>query len=106
MAIAPTAPSGLKARLAQPIDDLGLSVRSLNSLKNSSIRTLQDLVEFNGDDLLKVKNVGDKALQEIAELLQREGLNFGMEFEEVEGDLRIVNEGTAPMAGASAEEEG
>ncbi len=106
MAIAPAAPSGLKARLAQPIDDLGLSVRSLNSLKNSSIRTLQDLVEFNGDDLLKVKNVGDKALQEIAELLQREGLNFGMEFEEVDGDLRIVNEGTAPMAGAGAEEEG
>ena len=57
-------------------------MRSLNSLKNSNIRTLGDLVEFSEDDLLKVKNVGEKALSEIAELLQREGLNFGMGFEE------------------------
>src|SRR5690606_39843990 len=86
----------LRQRLERPIDDLGLSVRSLNSLKNSHIRTLRDLVTFSTDELLKVKNVGDKALQEIAELLQKLELNFGMEFEEVEGDLRIVNEGTAP----------
>jgi DNA-directed RNA polymerase subunit alpha len=95
------APTGLKARLARSIDDLGLSVRSLNSLKNSSIRTLQDLVELSGEELLKVKNVGEKALGEIAELLQREGLNFGMEFEEVDGDLRITAQGTAPMVVAS-----
>ena len=68
----------LRQRLGRPIDDFGLSVRSLNSLKNSNIRTLKDLVEFSEDDLLKVKNVGEKALSEIAELLQREGLNFGM----------------------------
>ena len=43
---------------AGSIDDFGLSVRSLNSLKNSNIRTLRDLVEFSEDDLLKVKNVG------------------------------------------------
>src|SRR5690349_23459696 len=67
--------ANLRQRLARPIDDFGLSVRSLNSLKNSNIRTLKDLVEFSEDDLLKVKNVGEKALSEIAELLQREGLN-------------------------------
>ncbi|MDQ2670391.1 MAG: DNA-directed RNA polymerase subunit alpha [Gemmatimonadota bacterium] len=88
----------LRQRLARPIDDLGLSVRSLNSLKNSNIRTLRDLVEFSEDDLLKVKNVGEKALGEIADLLQREGLNFGMVFEDADGDLRIVNQGTPPAA--------
>ena len=87
----------LRQRLSRPIDDFGLSVRSLNSLKNSNIRTLKDLVEFSEDDLLKVKNVGEKALSEIAELLQREGLNFGMGFEETDGELRVVRPGVAPV---------
>lgn len=86
----------LRQRLSRPIDDFGLSVRSLNSLKNSNIRTLRDLVEFSEDDLLKVKNVGEKALQEISELLQREDFNFGMKFEEGDGDLRVVQAGTPP----------
>lgn len=98
---APAAPSGLKLRLSRNIDDLGLSVRSLNSLKNSSIRTLQDLVSLSGEELLKVKNVGEKALTEIAEMMEKEGLNFGMKFEEVDGDLRIIAEGTPPMVVAS-----
>jgi DNA-directed RNA polymerase subunit alpha len=89
--------SNLRQRLSRPIDDFGLSVRSLNSLKNSNIRTLKDLVEFSEDDLLKVKNVGEKALSEIAELLQREGLNFGMGFEEAEGELRVVRAGVTPV---------
>ena len=104
VAAAPAPATGLMARLARPIDDLGLSVRSLNSLKNSNIRSLRDLVEFSNDELLKVKNVGDKALQEIAELLQAEGLNFGMQFEEVDGDLRIIDQGTSPMAAAGTTE--
>jgi DNA-directed RNA polymerase subunit alpha len=54
-------------------------------------------VEFSEDDLLKVKNVGEKALSEIAELLQREGLNFGMAFEESDGELRVVRPGVAPV---------
>jgi len=95
----------LRVQLGRLIDDFGLSVRSLNSLKNSNIRTLRDLVEFSEDDLLKVKNVGEKALAEIADLLQREGLNFGMIFEETPTELRIVHPGSPPMApsGGSAE---
>ncbi len=89
--------TGLAASLAREIDQLGLSVRSVNSLKNSSIRTLRDLVEHSVEEMLKVKNVGDKALQEIAEMLQKQELNFGMSFEEVEGDLRIVEQGQPPM---------
>ncbi|MEO5824296.1 MAG: hypothetical protein ABIR59_00225, partial [Gemmatimonadales bacterium] len=62
-------------------------------------------VEFTTKELNDVKNIGDKAVQEIGELLQREGLNFGMQFEEADGDLRIVNEGTPPMAIAGNGEE-
>jgi len=89
-------PNSLRERLSQPIDDLGLSVRSLNSLKNSNIRTLRDLVELSEDELLKVKNVGDKALQEIADLLRNRQLNFGMGFEEADGDLRVTRAGQPP----------
>ncbi len=102
-----TATSGtLRHRLGRLIDDFGLSVRSLNSLKNSNIRTLRDLVEFSQEELLKVKNVGEKALQEIAELLQREGLNFSMEFEEQDGDLRVLRAGIPPLVQPIAAEEG
>ncbi len=96
--------SNLRARLSRLIDDLqpALSVRSLNSLKNSNIRTLKDLVEFSEEDLLKVKNVGEKALQEIAELLQRESLNFGMTFDEGDGDLRVVKPGQPPAMPSAA----
>jgi len=93
---------GLRLKLERLIDDLGLSVRSLNSLKNSNIRTLKDLVEFTEDDLLKVKNVGEKALSEIAELLGREGLNFGMAFEDTDGELRVLRPGVPPAAHPSA----
>ena len=88
----------LRELLEKPIDECGLSVRSINSLKNSSISTLGDLVTFTEDDLLKVKNVGEKALAEIAEMLRREGLNFGMEFEERDGEVVVVNEGVTPAA--------
>ncbi len=91
---------GLSARLAQSIEDLpGLSVRSLNSLKNSEVKTLRDLVEMGAPDaLLSVKNIGAKAVQEIAQLVQDQGLNFGMRFEGPDGAIRIVDHGTPPSA--------
>src|SRR5438045_1765592 len=95
------APSRLREVLARSIDDVGLSVRSVNSLKNSNIRTLADLVQYREEDLLKVKNVGEKALGEITELLRREGLNFGMKFEEAADDIMVVDPGVAPQAQAT-----
>src|SRR5205823_11566612 len=98
-------PGGDAARLAQllrtPIDDLELSVRSVNSLKNSNIRTLGDLVRQTESQILQVKNFGKKSLQEIADLLEREKLNFGMRFEE-NGDssVRVLDFGTAPSRAA------
>src|SRR6266496_4044581 len=95
------AAGGPGAEQSGSIDDVGLSVRSVNSLKNSNIRTLGDLVQYREEDLLKVKNVGEKALGEIAELLRREGLNFGMKFEETEDELKVVDAGAAPQAQVS-----
>ena len=95
----------LRQRLERPIDDCGLSVRSVNSLKNSNINTLGDLVALAEEDLLKVKNVGEKALAEIADLLQKEQLQFGMRFEERDGELAVADAGTPPsvaVAGAGA----
>lgn len=100
------APGRLKELLDRSIDDVGLTVRSVNSLKNSNIRTLGDLVQHAESDLLKVKNVGDKALGEIADLLRREGLNFGMRYEETgAGDVRVLEQGVPPMAQTAAGEE-
>src|ERR1041385_6470182 len=83
------------AKLAQllktAIDDLELSVRSVNSLKNSSIRSLGDLVRQTESQILQVKNFGKKSLQEIADLLEQEGLNFGMRFEDSGAGTRVID---------------
>ena len=93
--------SRLAALFKTPIDDLELSVRSVNSLKNSSIRTLGDLVRQTENQILQVKNFGKKSLQEIADLLEREGLNFGMRYEEGGDGVRIIDWGTAPSRAAA-----
>jgi DNA-directed RNA polymerase subunit alpha len=85
-----------------PIDELELSVRSVNSLKNSDIRTLGDLVRQTEAQMLQVKNFGKKSLQEIADLLEREGLNFGMRYEEGPEGVRVTDWGTAPSRAAAA----
>jgi DNA-directed RNA polymerase subunit alpha len=103
---APQGSSADGARLSQlfrtPIDDLELSVRSVNSLKNSNIRTLGDLVRQTESQILQVKNFGKKSLQEIADLLEREGLNFGMRYEENGEGVRVLDWGTAPSRAAAA----
>ena len=91
------------AELNTPIDDLELSVRSVNSLKNSNIRSLGDLVRQTESQILQVKNFGKKSLQEIATLLESRNLNFGMRYEETaEGGVRIVDPGTPPSRAAAA----
>lgn len=87
--------------LRRPIDDLDLSVRSVNSLKNSSIRTLGDLVRQTESQILQVKNFGKKSLQEIADLLEREGLNFGMRIDENGDGVRVLDWGTPPSRAAA-----
>ena len=91
----------LAMRLKTLIDDLDLSVRSVNSLKNSNIRTLGDLVRQTENQILQVKNFGKKSLQEIAHLLESEGLNFGMRYEENGDGVKILDWGTAPSQAAA-----
>jgi len=92
----------LGSLLRTAIDDLELSVRSVNSLKNSNIRSLGDLVRQTESQILQVKNFGKKSLQEIADLLERKGLNFGMRYEEVGDGVRITDWGTPPSRAAAA----
>jgi len=92
----------LQQLLLSAIDELELSVRSVNSLKNSDIRTLGDLVRQTETQMLQVKNFGKKSLQEIATLLEREGLNFGMRYEEGPEGVRVTDWGTPPSRAAAA----
>lgn len=71
----------LKALFQRPVDKLELSVRSSNCLKASNIRTLGDLVQKSEPEMLQFRNFGQKSLEEIAEILQRHGLYFGMSVE-------------------------
>ncbi len=64
--------------LSKPIEELDLSVRSANCLKNANIRTLSDLVQRSEREMLSTKNFGRKSLDEIKDVLESYGLEFGM----------------------------
>jgi DNA-directed RNA polymerase subunit alpha len=69
----------LEALLSREIDELELSVRSVNSLKNANIHTLRDLVRRTEKDMLETKNFGKKSLEEVMDVLQGLGLHLGMD---------------------------
>ncbi|RMH15605.1 MAG: DNA-directed RNA polymerase subunit alpha [Acidobacteria bacterium] len=71
--------SGLDKLLARSIDELDLSVRSANCLKNANIHTLRDLVRKSEKEMLETKNFGKKSLEELQEVLGKLGLQFGMD---------------------------
>lgn len=75
-------PTGLEAVLSRSVDELDLSVRSANALKNADIHTLRDLVQRDEKAMLDTKNFGKKSLEEVQEVLERLGLKFGMELPE------------------------
>jgi len=61
------------------VDELELSVRSYNCLKNANIKTIGDLVTRSEAEMLKTKNFGRKSLNEIKDILAEMGLSLGME---------------------------
>lgn len=63
------------------VDDLELSVRSANCLKNANIHFIGELVQKTEAEMLKTKNFGRKSLNEIKELLEQMGLSLGMKVE-------------------------
>ena len=77
-------PENLAEYLNKSVDELELSVRSANCLKNAGIRTIRDLVQKSEKDMLETKNCGRKSLNEIRDILRPMGLSLGMELETAE----------------------
>jgi DNA-directed RNA polymerase subunit alpha len=71
----------LYERLAKSVDEMELSVRSYNCLKNANIRTIGELVQKTEVEMLKTKNFGRKSLNEIKEILASMGLSLGMKLD-------------------------
>jgi DNA-directed RNA polymerase subunit alpha len=69
----------MRQLLNQRLEDMDLSVRAQNCLNTAEVVTLGDLVKFHRADLLKFRNFGKKSLSELDELLERNGLAFGMD---------------------------
>ena len=69
----------MRQLLNQRLQDMDLSVRALNCLKAAEVDTLGQLVKYHRSDLLKFRNFGKKSLTELDELLERNGLAFGMD---------------------------
>jgi DNA-directed RNA polymerase subunit alpha len=56
------------------VEELDLSVRSYNCLKRASINTVEDLVNKTEDEMMKVRNMGKKSLEEVIQKLEAMGL--------------------------------
>src|ERR1700719_343072 len=68
--------------LDRSVEELELSVRSYNCLKNANIQNLRELVQKTESEMLKTKNFGRKSLNEIKDILLKMGLALGMKFDE------------------------
>jgi DNA-directed RNA polymerase subunit alpha len=90
--------------LNRSVEELELSVRSYNCLKNANIQTIGDLVQKTEAEMLRTKNFGRKSLNEIKEILSGLGLTFGMKFD-AQGRL-VSPAGTPAMIGAGSEDIG
>jgi DNA-directed RNA polymerase subunit alpha len=67
--------------LNRSVEELELSVRSYNCLKNANIQTIGDLVQKSEAEMLRTKNFGRKSLNEIKEILAGLGMSFGMKID-------------------------
>jgi DNA-directed RNA polymerase subunit alpha len=70
--------SSINENLYRSVDELELSVRSSNCLKNANIHLIGELVQKTEGEMLKTKNFGRKSLNEIKEILSEMGLSLGM----------------------------
>ncbi len=72
----------VNSMLGKSVEELELSVRANNCLRNANITTIGELVQRTEAELMKTKNFGKKSLQEIKDELARIGLNLGMRLEQ------------------------
>jgi DNA-directed RNA polymerase subunit alpha len=77
-----SASSSINEHLDKSVEELELSVRSYNCLKNANIRTIRELVQKTEGEMLKTKNFGRKSLNEIKEILTTMGLGLGMRLDQ------------------------
>jgi DNA-directed RNA polymerase subunit alpha len=95
--------------LDRSVEELELSVRSYNCLKNANITTIRELVQKTESEMLKTKNFGRKSLNEIKEILGGMGLALGMRFDERGTPIMPVEEPpdtfapSGPSLGSEAE---
>ncbi len=73
----------INKNLFRSVNELELSVRAANCLKNANIKTIADLVQKTEMEMLKTKNFGKKSLNEIKEILAEMGLSLGMKLDSV-----------------------
>ncbi len=85
--------------LNRSVEELELSVRSYNCLKNANIQTIGELVQKTEAEMLKTKNFGRKSLNEIKEILASMGLSLGMKIDE---HGNAVPGPTSPLASPTA----
>jgi len=84
----------INKNLFRSVNELELSVRAANCLKNANIKTIADLVQKTEMEMLKTKNFGKKSLNEIKEILAEMGLGLGMKLDSVPaGEASAKHEG-------------
>jgi DNA-directed RNA polymerase subunit alpha len=74
-------PPAFNENLYRSVNELELSVRAANCLRNANIRYIGELVQKTEQEMLKTKNFGRKSLNEIKEILMEMGLHLGMKLE-------------------------
>ena len=90
--------------LNRSVEELELSVRSYNCLKNAGIQTIGELVTKSEAEMLRTKNFGRKSLNEIKEILQTMGLGLGMK-PDASGRLQAAPASMGMMADAGPDED-
>ena len=88
--------------LNRSVDEMELSVRSYNCLKNANIGTIGDLVQKTEAEMLRTKNFGRKSLNEIKEILSGMALGFGMK---IDSQGRLIPGPASSTTGLSAEDD-
>jgi DNA-directed RNA polymerase subunit alpha len=89
----------IRAILNTPVEELELSVRSSNCLKNADIKTIGDLTRKTEDDINKTRNFGKKSLQEIKEKLKEWNLGLGIT------DLNVLKNAVQKLPQKETEDE-
>jgi DNA-directed RNA polymerase subunit alpha len=81
--------------LRKSVEELELSVRSYNCLKNADIKTIYELVTKTDSEMLKTRNFGRKSLNEIKDILGEMGLHLGINVEDYKEELALLEQGIA-----------